>query len=70
MKISEKFIKIENWFRGKMKETRGDLATNTMGAIIIAVVIVGFLIAALGGFMPDFFEDILDTMSDEMNSNW
>ena len=51
-------------------DCRGDLATNTIGAIIIAVVIVGLLIAAIRSFFPDFFADMFDAMSDKLNANW
>lgn len=55
---------------GAACDCRGDLATNTIGAIIIAVVIVGLLIAAIKTFFPDFFADMFDAMSDKLNANW
>lgn len=55
---------------GAACDCRGDLATNTIGAIIIAVVIVGLLIAAIKTFFPGFFADMFDAMSDKLNANW
>ena len=52
------------------KNCCGDLATNTIGAIIIAVVIVGLLIVAINAFFPGFFGDMFDAMSDKLNANW
>ena len=55
---------------GTACDCRGDLATNTIGAIIIAVVIVWLLIAAIKTFIPGFFADMFDAMSDKLNANW
>lgn len=70
MEISEKFIKMQNWFNVKMKDTRGDLTTNTLGAIIFGVVIIGILIPAVNTFFPTFFSDTFASMSEKMNDNW
>ena len=51
-------------------DTRGDLATNTIGAIIVGVVIVGLLITAVNSFFPTFFTDMFGDMSDKLNLNW
>ena len=48
----------------------GDLATNTIGAIIIAVVIVGLLIFAINAFFPGFFTNMFNSMSTKLNANW
>ena len=53
-----------------LSDTRGDLATNTIGAIIVGVVIVGLLIIAINQFFPNFFSDMFDKMADKLNSNW
>lgn len=53
-----------------VEDVKGDLATNTIGAIIIAVVIVGLLIVAINAFFPDFFSDMFDSMSSKLNTNW
>jgi len=49
---------------------RGELATSTIGGIIVGVVIVGLLIVAINSFFPDFFSDMFDKMSDKLNANW
>ena len=51
-------------------DCRGDLATNTIGAIIIAVVIVGLLITAINAFFPGFFTGMFQSMSQKLNANW
>ena len=53
-----------------LASNRGDLATNTIGAIIVAVVIVGLLIAAVNTFFPSFFSGMFQSMSDKLNANW
>ena len=51
-------------------ENKGELATNTIGGIIVGVVVVGLLIIAINQFFPDFFSDMFEKMSDKLNSNW
>jgi beta-lactamase regulating signal transducer with metallopeptidase domain len=53
-----------------MADRKGDLATNTIGAIIIAVVIIGLLIVAINSFFPSFFTNMFQDMSDKLNANW
>lgn len=53
-----------------ISDTRGDLATNTIGAIIVGVVIVGLLIVAINGFFPTFFSDMFEKMKTTLNTNW
>ena len=53
-----------------LKSNKGELATNTIGGIIIGVVIVGLLIVAINQFFPSFFSDMFGKMSDKLNSNW
>ena len=55
---------------GALADTRGELATNTIGAIIIAVVIVGLLIVAINTFFPSFFSDMFSRMAEKLNANW
>lgn len=50
--------------------TRGELATNTIGGIIVAVVIIGLLILAINQFFPNFFQNMFDGMEDKLNANW
>ncbi len=51
-------------------DARGDLATNTIGGIIVAVVIIGLLIAAINAFFPGFFSGMFNSMSQKLNANW
>jgi len=51
-------------------DCRGDLATNTIGAVIIAVVIVGLLVTAIKTFFPNFFSTMFGSMSTKLNNNW
>ena len=53
-----------------VQDTRGDLATNTIGAIIVAVVIVGLLVTVVNVFFPTFFAEMFGKMSDKLNLNW
>ena len=53
-----------------VRDRRGDLATNTIGAIIIAVVIVGLLVVAINAFFPGFFTNMFNSMSTKLNANW
>ena len=53
-----------------VSDTRGDLATNTIGGIIVAVVIIGLLIVAVNAFFPGFFTDMFNKMAQKLNSNW
>ncbi len=53
-----------------LKSNKGELATSTIGGIIVGVVIVGLLIVAINQFFPDFFSDMFDSMADKLNANW
>lgn len=53
-----------------LADTRGDLATNTIGGIIVAVVIIGLLIMAINAYFPNFFSDMFEKMSQKLNANW
>lgn len=53
-----------------INDTRGEIATNTIGSIIVAVVIVGLLILAINQFFPGFFQDMFNNMADKLNANW
>jgi hypothetical protein len=67
--------------RGKLKRTggaaaalildrRGELATNTIGGIIVAGVIIGLLIVAINSFFPGFFTSMFNSMANKLNANW
>ena len=53
-----------------IQDVKGDLATNTIGAIIVAVVIIGLLVVAINAFFPTFFTDMFNGMKTRLNSNW
>ena len=53
-----------------MIDRKGDLATNTIGGIIIAVVIIGLLIVAINSFFPSFFTSMFQNMANKLNANW
>ena len=53
-----------------IQDCKGDLATNTIGAIIVAVVIIGLLVVAINAFFPTFFTDMFNGMKTRLNSNW
>ena len=53
-----------------LKSNKGELATNTIGGIIVGVVIVGLLIVAINQFFPGFFSDMFERMADKLNGNW
>jgi len=68
--ISNMFLRIYCMLRSMLCTCTGDLATNTIGAVIIAVVIVGLLITAINAFFPSFFNSMFKSMSDKLNANW
>ena len=53
-----------------VQDVKGDLATNTIGAIIVAVVIIGILVLAVNSFFPSFFTEMFNSMKDKLNANW
>jgi hypothetical protein len=53
-----------------LTSSRGEIATNTIGGIIVGVVIIGLLIVAVNAFFPGFFSDMLNQMADKLNGNW
>lgn len=53
-----------------LTDQRGELATSTIGGIIVGVVIIGLLIIAINQFFPGFFSDMFDKMADKLNGNW
>ncbi len=54
----------------KLAECKGDLAVNTIGGIIIAVVIIGLLIVAINAFFPNFFTTMFGSMRTKLNDLW
>ena len=55
---------------GFIRDRKGDLATNTIGAIIVAVVIVGLLVVAVNNFFPGFFSGMFKSMKTKLSANW
>ena len=53
-----------------IQDRKGDLATNTIGAIIVAVVIVGLLVVAVNSFFPGFFSSMFKSMKTKLSANW
>ena len=53
-----------------VQDVKGDLATNTIGAIIVAVVIIGLLVVAVNTFFPGFFTEMFNSMKTKLNANW
>jgi hypothetical protein len=53
-----------------LQSNKGELATSTIGGIIIGVVLVGLLIVAINQFFPNFFSDMFDKMAEKLNGNW
>ena len=53
-----------------LEDTKGELATSTIGGIIAGVVIIGLLMVAVNAFFPSFFADMFNSMKTKLNSNW
>lgn len=68
--IRKKIKSTGNKAAAVLRDTRGELATNTIGGIIVGVVIIGLLIVAINQFFPSFFSDMFNSMADKLNSNW
>lgn len=68
--IREKAQSASTHLANLMADRKGDLATNTIGAIIIAVVIIGLLIVAINSFFPSFFTSMFQSMANKLNANW
>jgi hypothetical protein len=69
-KICEKVQSTGTHLANLMTDRKGDLATNTIGGIIIAVVIIGLLIVAINAFFPNFFSSMFQSMANKLNANW
>jgi len=48
----------------------GELATDSIGAIIIVVVIVGLAVVAIKKFFPGFFTTMFNSAQAKLNLNW
>lgn len=68
--ITNKAISLHCRAKALLFSRKGDLATNTIGGIIIAVVVVGLLITAINAFFPGFFTSMFTSMGSKLNANW
>jgi len=68
--IQRKICNTGNKAAVALTDIRGEIATSTIGGIIVGVVIVGLLIVAVNQFFPNFFSDMFDRMAEKLNSNW
>lgn len=68
--ITEKARGIGYSAKALLSDNRGELATNTIGSIILAVVIIGLLVIAINSFFPDLFQNIFNSMEQKLNANW
>lgn len=68
--IRRKLRDTGNQAAAALTDRRGELATSTIGGIIVGVVIIGLLIVAINQFFPGFFSSMFDKMADKLNGNW
>ena len=68
--LKQKALAAKTGVTNFVQDVKGDLATNTIGAIIVAVVIIGILVLAVNTFFPSFFTDMFEAMKDKLNANW
>ncbi len=68
--ITEKVRSVTVRAASLLGDNRGELAVNTIGGIILAVVIIGLLILAVNSFFPGFFQSIFNSMEQKLNANW
>ncbi len=69
-KIGRKFRETSIKTTLVIEDTKGELATSTIGGIIAGVVIIGLLIVAVNAFFPSFFADMFNSMKTKLNANW
>lgn len=68
--LKQKALAAKTCVSNFVADIKGDLATNTIGAIIVAVVIIGILVLAVNTFFPSFFTDMFNAMKEKLNANW
>jgi len=69
-KIKDAILCAQVDLMGAVDDCRGDLATNTVGSLIIGVVVIGLLVVAANAFFPNFFEDMFSEMERKLSANW
>lgn len=68
--IHRKFCSTGRKTTAFLADKRGEIATNTIGGIIVGVIVIGLLIVAVNSFFPSFFDDMFSRMADKLNANW
>lgn len=53
-----------------LRDKRGDLAVNSIGGIIVAVIVIGLLVVAIKAFFPGFFTSMFNSMKTKLDANW
>ena len=69
-KVQEKLTGLWLNARAVTANNSGELATGTLGAIIVSVVVIGLLAAAVNRFFPTFFDTMFGQIVDKLNANW
>lgn len=68
--IKNKLGKIRKKAAALLADKRGEIATSTIGSLILGVVVIGLLILAVNSFFPSFFSEMFSKMADKLNANW
>lgn len=68
--IRNKLCEVAVKGRSLLTDNKGEVAVNTIGAIIIAVVVIGLLIVAIRAFFPNFFTTMFQAAQTRLNRNW
>ncbi len=68
--IRNKLCKVAVKGRSLLTDRKGEVAVNTIGAIIIAVVVIGLLVVAIRAFFPNFFTTMFQAAQTRLNRNW
>lgn len=68
--IKNKLGKIGKKAAALLVDKRGEIATSTIGSLILGVVVIGLLILAVNSFFPSFFSEMFSKMADKLNANW
>jgi hypothetical protein len=68
--IRSKLCEVAVKGRSLLTDRKGEVAVNTIGAIIIAVVVIGLLVVAIRAFFPNFFTTMFQAAQTRLNRNW
>ena len=69
-KIDSKLFEVAVKARRILTDRKGEVAVNTIGAVIIAVVVIGLLVVAIRAFFPNFFTTMFRAARTRLNRNW